>query len=267
VILVKKYIKKDDEIKMAYDEIYRVRALAYKKNGDTFKELYEAFKITARTYYQWVELEQSTGGLAYSTSPGRPREISREALRHAVEAQPDLYLREYAAALGCSISAVDQTFKEERMTLKKTFTYSESSEEKREHFRADSAGIPAEAWVYLDESGIRTYLSREYGRAARGAPVAGSRRGRRHQSMNVVAGEIVTEAGVSVVAPVCYTGATTALLFETWFELFLLPELEVGSVIVMDNASVHRKKALTEIAKNRGFSLLFCRRILPILTL
>jgi transposase len=119
VILVKKYIKKGDEIKMAYNEIYRSRALAYKKNGDTFKELYEVFKITARTYYQWVELEQSTGGLAYSTSPGRPREINREALRHAVEAKPGLYLREYAAALGCSISVVEQTFKEERMTLKK----------------------------------------------------------------------------------------------------------------------------------------------------
>jgi transposase len=116
-MLVKKYIKKDDEIKMAYDEIYRVRALAYKKNGHTFKELYEAFKITARAYYQWVELEQSTGGLAYSASPGRPREISREALRQAVEAQPDLYLRAYAAALGCSVSAVDQIFKEEQMTL------------------------------------------------------------------------------------------------------------------------------------------------------
>jgi hypothetical protein len=82
-------------------------------------------------------------------------------------------LREYAAALGCSISAVDQIFKAERMTLKKTFTYSESSEEKRAHFRADSAGIPAEACVYLDESGIRTSLSREYGRAGRGAQVAG----------------------------------------------------------------------------------------------
>jgi transposase len=75
--------------------------------------------------------------------------------------------------------------------------------------------------------------------------------------MNVVAGEIVTEQGVSVVVPVCYTGATTAILFETWFELFLLPELEVGSVMVMDDASFHRKKALTEIARNRGFPLLF----------
>jgi hypothetical protein len=75
VILVKKYIRKDDKINMAYNELYRARALEYKKNGHTFKELYEAFRITARTYYQ--------------TSPGRPREINREALRQAVEAKPD----------------------------------------------------------------------------------------------------------------------------------------------------------------------------------
>jgi hypothetical protein len=102
----------------------------------------------------WVAIEQATGGLASSTSPGRPREINRETLKQAVEAQPDLYLREYAAVFRCSISAVDQIFKEGQMTLKKTFACWESSEDKRAHFTSDSAGIPPEACVYLDESGI-----------------------------------------------------------------------------------------------------------------
>jgi transposase len=96
-----------------------------------------------------------------------------------------------------------------------------------------------------------------HGRAARGVKVEATKRGRKFRRLNVIAAEIVRQDGVSGLAPACYTGATTAELFETWFEFFLLPELEVGSVIIMDNASFHRKKALSIIAEQRGFSLLF----------
>jgi transposase len=102
-----------------------------------------------------------------------------------------------------------------------------------------------------------TTLARECGRAARGVKVEATKRGRKFRRLNVIAAEIVTQDGVSVLAPACYTGATTAEFFETWFAFFLLPELEVGSVIIMDNASFHRKKALSKIAERRGFSVLF----------
>lgn len=46
-------------------------------------------------------------------------------------------------------------------------------------------------------------------------------------------------------------------LFEMWFEKCLLPYLEKGTTIVMDNASFHRKKTLYQICSKYGYNLIF----------
>lgn len=46
-------------------------------------------------------------------------------------------------------------------------------------------------------------------------------------------------------------------LFEIWFEKCLLLCLKKGTVIVMDNASFHRKKQLFKIFEKYGFHLIF----------
>ena len=45
--------------------------------------------------------------------------------------------------------------------------------------------------------------------------------------------------------------------FEAWFERHLIPELEQGAVIVLDNASFHRKKRLYEIAEQYKVKIIF----------
>jgi len=60
-----------------------------------------------------------------------------------------------------------------------------------------------------------------------------------------------------ILAPLEYEGTMNSTLFEYWFEHCLLPELHAGAVIVMDNASFHRKKALCRIAEMYNCSLLF----------
>ena len=54
-----------------------------------------------------------------------------------------------------------------------------------------------------------------------------------------------------------YEGTTDSILFEFWFEKYLLPCLPDNAVIVMDNASFHRKNKLLEIAKNYKKKLIF----------
>lgn len=46
-------------------------------------------------------------------------------------------------------------------------------------------------------------------------------------------------------------------LFEFWFPSQLLPSLEQGTVIVMDNVSFHSPKRLLLVAQNAGCRLLF----------
>ncbi len=54
-----------------------------------------------------------------------------------------------------------------------------------------------------------------------------------------------------------YGTTMTGEFFEGWFEGILLPGLPKDAVIVMDNASFHRKKQLDEIAGNNNITLIF----------
>lgn len=54
-----------------------------------------------------------------------------------------------------------------------------------------------------------------------------------------------------------YEGTMDSLLFETWFVQYFLPVVKEGTVIVMDNASFHRKKRLVCAAQKAGCILIF----------
>ena len=48
-------------------------------------------------------------------------------------------------------------------------------------------------------------------------------------------------------APITFKGACNRDLFEMWLEESLLPQLQLGDVIVIDNASFHRSQTIDEI--------------------
>ena len=60
-----------------------------------------------------------------------------------------------------------------------------------------------------------------------------------------------------ILAPLQYNGTMDSQLFEFWFSNQLLPSLEKGTVIVMDNASFHSQKRLFSVAQNAGCKLIF----------
>ena len=105
----------------------------------------------------------------------------------------------------------------------------------------------------MDECGIDTYLYREYGYAPRGQQVLGRISGRTYKRCGIVAAKM----GDKILAPFQYSGTMNSRLFEQWFSEQLLPSLEKGTVIVMDNASFHCKKRLVSAAQNADCKLLF----------
>jgi len=107
--------------------------------------------------------------------------------------------------------------------------------------------------VYVDECGVDTYLYREHARSVRGAPVLGGVCGRKHKRVGIVAAQVAGR----VLAPCQYDGTMDSGLFEAWFSEWLLPVLPEKSVIVMDNASFHRKGRLRLMAEAAGHSVLF----------
>jgi transposase len=107
--------------------------------------------------------------------------------------------------------------------------------------------------VYVDESGIHKHYQRDQGRALRGVRIHGTKPGKRGKKTNVVAGLM----GKKHVAVQCYDHSMTSEFFEIWFEDKLITAIPKGSVIILDNASFHRKKQLYSIAGKHGVYVVF----------
>ncbi len=89
-------------------------------------------------------------------------------------------------------------------------------------------------------------MYREYAYSERGKKVYGKIKGRKFKRTNIIAAKY----GKQIIAPMRYSTTMTGGFFERWFEGILLPVFPKDAVIVMNNASFHRKKQLDEIAGN-----------------
>ena len=97
---------------------YRLRAVEYKDEGHTFKELRETFKIPAITYYDWRR-KQERGYYEEEHKFERKGKIDKQALAKAVSEKPDSYLRERAQPFNGTEQAVFYALEKLGITLKK----------------------------------------------------------------------------------------------------------------------------------------------------
>ena len=115
------------------------------------------------------------------------------------------------------------------------------------------ADIAVSRIAYVDETGVDSYLYREYAYSPKGIAVYGMVSGHKYKRTGIVAAQIDKK----IISPLQYEGTMDSALFELWFEKRLLPALPVDSVIVMDNASFHRKKQLIPLAERAGHRVIF----------
>jgi transposase len=105
--------------------------------------------------------------------------------------------------------------------------------------------------VFLDETGAHTALTRLYGRAPRGQRVRGSvPEGDWHTTTLLSA---LRQEGV--VASLVYEGATDEVAFLTFLREVLVPVLRPGDIVVMDNLSAHKVKAVARVLRGAGLGV------------
>ena len=107
--------------------------------------------------------------------------------------------------------------------------------------------------MYIDESGIKPNLSREYAWSPKGSKVFGYTKGKREKNVNIIAGLYNS----TVIAPLVYEGTMDTNLFNTYLSEILLPELEPGLVIIMDNASFHKSEQTRVLIEQFGCNIIF----------
>ncbi len=239
---------------MSYPEEYRKRTIEYRQEGHTLEETKEVFKVSISTIRAWENQMRKEGNWKAKRPNRSFKKIDPEKLKAYVKEHPDAYQSEIAKEFNCTPEAIRKAFQRLKITRKKkAICYKEQRKEKVKGYLEQIVTIPFENIAYVDETGIDTYLCREYGYAPRGKTIYGIVSGRNYKRIGIVAAKL----NKKIVAPLVYSGTMDSTLFEKWFQQQLLPTLPKETVIVMDNAAFHRKKQLFSIAEENGYRLIF----------
>ncbi len=122
--------------------------------------------------------------------------------------------------------------------------------------------LPPERLIFLDECGSHIALTPLYARAPRGQRAFGSIPRNRGKNTTLIAG--LSLAGIQ--APLILEGAVDTDVFEAYVEHILAPILAPGSVVVLDNLSVHTSVRARQMIEARGCQMLFLPAYSPDLT-
>ncbi len=113
--------------------------------------------------------------------------------------------------------------------------------------------VEPERLVFVDECGTHTSLAPIYGYAPRGHRLRLPVPRKRGKNTTLLSSMTVEGMGPSLAVE----GATTARVFETYVEKVLVPSLEPGRIVVMDNLGAHRPKRVRELIEEKGCDLLY----------
>ena len=135
----------------------------------------------------------------------------------------------------------------------KSLTATERDETARAAWRERMDTIDPARLVFLDECGTHTSMTRRKARAARGTRARGAVPRNRGPVTTLLAG--VSLAGMSPAMTV--EGGTDTAVFATYLEHFLLPALQPGTVVVVDNVGAHQPERIRELVAAAGCELVF----------
>jgi len=113
--------------------------------------------------------------------------------------------------------------------------------------------MDAARFVFLDETGLNTKMTRLYGRAPRGERLVAAVPHGHWRTTTFIAG--LRQSGV--IAPLVLDGPMTGAAFRAYVEQALVPALQPGDVVVMDNLAAHKVAGIEEAIALAGASLLY----------
>jgi transposase len=107
--------------------------------------------------------------------------------------------------------------------------------------------------VFVDESGATTKLTRLRARAPEGQRAIGRIPQGHYQTTTLIAG--VGLRGPC--APWLFEGAMDGEMFLAWVTQGLVPALQTGDVVIMDNLATHKVQGVIEAIEGAGAHLLY----------
>jgi DDE superfamily endonuclease len=125
--------------------------------------------------------------------------------------------------------------------------------EQRRVWRAAQPLLDPSRLVFIDETATATNMARRYGRSPSGKRLV-DRVPHGHWEVTTVVAAL-REGGVGAVMAV--DGALNGDLFVAYVGQCLVPTLQAGDVVVLDNLSSHKRAEARELIERAGAALVF----------
>jgi transposase len=129
----------------------------------------------------------------------------------------------------------------------------EANRQRREEFLSTIAAIPAEKLIFLDESGVTTQMTRQWGRAAKGQRILETTPQGRWTVLTTLGAMSLRGIDAAMTIP----SATDGDIFRVYVEQVLSPKLKPGDVVVMDNLSAHKVAGIRQQIETCGARLIY----------
>jgi len=113
--------------------------------------------------------------------------------------------------------------------------------------------------VYVDESGLDERDDYGYGWSPVGERLHGLKSGRRQGRVNMIAGYRAHQ----LIAPFTVEGACNRTVFEIWLETCLVPVLQPGDWVIVDNATFHHGGRIAELIESVGAQVVYLPPLFP----
>lgn len=136
---------------------------------------------------------------------------------------------------------------------KKTLAATERSESARREWRIALADLDPSRFVFLDESSTNVRLTPTYARAPKGQRAHGTAPRNYGQNTTLVAA--LSPTGLQ--APMTLLGALDSDAFAVYVREFLQPTLAPGTVVILDNLSVHHRTDIRALFDAADCQLIF----------
>jgi transposase len=120
--------------------------------------------------------------------------------------------------------------------------------EARRQWAAEQLLIDPDRVVFIDETWAKTNMTRTYGRSPRGARLV-SRVPYGRWETTTFLGAMRSNG---FIAPLCVEGAINGRVFLAWVQQQLVPSLQAGDIVVMDNLSSHKTPGVVAAIEAAG---------------
>ncbi|WP_175422260.1 IS630 family transposase [Agrobacterium tumefaciens] len=250
----------------ALSDDLRLRVLKASAAGMSARQAAARFGVGISTAIRWIA--RASDGEPTSRPQGWRRSSSLDAheafVVEMIDDRKDVTLDEMVERLcverqvGISRSALGAWLRRRGWTFKKKSAHALEQDrpdvlKRRRAWFDGQLDLDPEKLIFLDETGLSTKMARLRGRAIRGERCrAGVPHG--HWKTTTFTGALRLSG---MTAPFVYDGAMNGNVFLAYVEQVLLPTLQIGDVVVMDNLPAHKAAGVRDAIERAGAKLMF----------